>query len=50
MLPPEVVGIGPVGAGIELGVGTTFVIDGLQNECGFLSGVPGVYCEVECSV
>jgi hypothetical protein len=22
----------------------------LQNECGFLSGVPGVYCEVECSV
>jgi len=50
VLAPEVVGIGPVGAGNEFDGGTTLVIGGLHNECGVLSGVPGVFCEVECTV
>lgn len=39
VVAPEIVGIGPVGAGHEFGCGTTLVVDGLQNEC----GVPGIF-------
>jgi len=40
---PEVVGIGSVAAGKELGGGTNLAIYGLKNDCGVLSGVPGVF-------
>ena len=43
VVAPEVVGIGPVGSGNEFGGSTTLVIDGLQNECGVLTGVAGVF-------
>ena len=48
MLAPEIVGIGTVGAGSELGDGTNTIlaIDSLENECGVLSGVPGGFADV----
>ena len=46
---PEVVGIGSVAAGKKLGGGTNLTIDGLKNDCGVLSGVPGVVEDVGCS-
>ena len=51
MLAPEIVGIGTVGAGSELGDGTNTIlaIDNLENECGVLSGVPGGFADVWCS-
>ena len=42
---PEVVGIGSVAAGKELGGGTNLTIDDLQNDC----GVPGVADDVDWS-
>ena len=36
-------------AGKKLGGGTNLTIDGLKNDCGVLSGVPGVVEDVGCS-
>jgi hypothetical protein len=49
LVPPEVVGIGSIAAGKEPGGGTNLTIDSLQNDCGVLSGVPGVAEDVDCS-
>jgi hypothetical protein len=44
---PEVVGIGSGAVGTELGGGTNLMMDGLLNDCGVLSGVPGVAEDVD---
>ena len=46
---PEVVGIGSGAVGTELGGGTNLMMDGLLNDCGVLSGVPGVADDVDWS-
>ena len=44
-------GIDTVGAGSDLGDGTNTIlaIDGLENENGVLSGVPGGFADAWCS-